>query len=821
MFDRVLHDLRFAVRQILRHPGFSALLILTVTVAVGANVAIFSVLEGIVLRPLPYPEPDRLVAAWNTPKGERWYQPFSPPDYFDVRAQTTALEEFGVISIRWYNLAGEGEPVRVRGGLCTASLLDLLGVPPAQGRIFTEQEEEEGKNRVVVLSHGLWQSHFGGEPDVVGRQVLVNGENHQVVGIMPESFRSPTPWGGRDQARLWVPAVLSRDDDHRSSHWLGAFGRLRDGVSPEAAEAELKTIAAQLQVAYPNSNALTDMWIQPMMERTLGGISSALVFLLVIVGLVLLIACANVASMLLARAMNRASEFAIRASVGAGIRGLVGQLLTESLLLCLIGGMAGVVLAYWGVGTLKGVMPESIPRALGIEVNLQVLVFAILVTAFTGLLVGLAPALFASRTDLAEVIKHGRHSRGGGAKRNRFLSGLVAAQLAMGFVLVNAAVVMGVSYKNVMDQPTHFATDEVLVTSISLAGPAYEEPEQRRAFYEELLSRARGFPGVVQAGLTSKLPLRGGSNGGVLVRDQVFDPEVRRQMVEYSFVDFGYHEAMGIDLLAGRLFDQRDMDLAAAQAPADSAVVELPLVINRAMAEGHWPESEALGELVRPDGNRAWWRARVVGIVENVRQWGPTRRPLPEMYFPHTSELWGPIWGQLIVRTAGDPSVLAPAIREAVREIDPTIPITAPFTMGKVLHDSTASRRFSMLLVGLFAATALLLIITGTYGVVSYSVSQRTHEIGVRITLGAEKRRVAHLFLARTGILFLAGLGAGLFGSFAASALTGSMVYGISPLSPVHLAGAAGVMILVTTAATMVPVWRATTVDPLEALREE
>jgi putative ABC transport system permease protein len=249
MFDRVLHDLRFAVRQILRHPGFSALLMLTVAVAVGANVAIFSVLEGIVLRPLPYPEPDRLVAAWNTPKGERWYQPFSGPDYFDVRAQITALEEFGVISIRWYNLAGEGEPVRVRGGLCTASLLELLGVPPAQGRLFTEEEEEEGKNRVVVLSHGLWQSHFGGEPDVVGRQVSVNGENHEVVGIMPESFRSPTPWGGRDQARLWVPAVLSRDDDHRSSHWLGAFGRLRDGVSPEAAEAELKTIAAQLQVA--------------------------------------------------------------------------------------------------------------------------------------------------------------------------------------------------------------------------------------------------------------------------------------------------------------------------------------------------------------------------------------------------------------------------------------------------------------------------------------------------------------------------------------------------------------------------------------------
>ncbi|MGD8868452.1 MAG: ABC transporter permease, partial [Gemmatimonadales bacterium] len=723
--------------------------------------------------------------------------------------------------IRWYNLSGGGEPVRVRGGFCTASLLKLLGVPPARGRLFTEEEEVEGKNRVVVLSHGLWQSQFGGAPDVVGREISINGETHEVVGIMPESFRSPTPWGGRDEARLWVPAVISHDDARRSSHWLGAFGRLAEGVTLQTAEAELNAIATQLQQAYPDTNARTEMWIEPMMKRTLGGISSALVFLLVIVGLVLLVACANVASMLLARGMIRAPEFAIRASLGAGKRGLVRQLLTESLFLSLLGGAAGVVLAYWGVGALKAVMPESIPRVSGIEVNRQVLFFAIVITGLTGLLVGMAPSLFASRTDLAEVIKHGRLSRGGGGKRNRFLSGLVASQLAMGFVMVNAAVVMGISYRNVIDQPTHFATDAVLVTGISLAGPAYEKPEQRRTFYQELLSRVRGFSGVLHAGLTSKLPLRGGSNGGVLVRDQVFDPEIQRDLVEHSFVDYGYHQAMGIELLAGRLFDRRDMDMAVAQASADSSVMELPLVINRAMAEGHWPESDALGQVVRANGAKEWWRGRVVGIVENVRQWGPTSRPLPEIYFPYTAEVWGPIWGQLIVRTAGDPSILAPAIREAVREIDAAIPITTPFTMRKVIRDATASRRFSMLLVGLFAATALLLIITGTYGVVSYSVSQRTHEIGVRMTLGAEKMRVARLFLARAGILFLVGLGVGLLGSFAASAFTGSMVYGISPISPLYLAGAAGVMILITVGATIVPVWRATAVSPLEALREE
>jgi predicted permease len=821
MSDRLIQDLRFALRQLIRHPGFSVLLILTIAVAIGANVAIFSVLEGIVLRPLPYAEPDRLVAVWETPPDGRWYQPFTSPDYFDVREQSESLAEFGVLTHRWFNLAGGGEPVRVRGAYCTASLLELLGVPPARGRLFTEDEEAEGDHRVLVLSHGLWQSQFGADPDVVGQQVNVNGEPWEIVGVMPESFRFPTPWGGRDDSRAWAPLVLSRDDALRSRHWLGAIGRLAEGITPDDGEAELAVIAAQLAEAYPDTNSRTRMWIEPMMQRTLARVRSALFFLLAIVGLVLLVACANVASMLLARGMNRAPEFAIRASMGAGGRGLVRQLLTESFLLSGIGGIGGVLLAYWGVGTLRTLIPESVPRAVGIGVNPQVLAFAVVVTVVTGLLVGLAPSLLASRTDLAEVIKHGRLARGGGASRNRFLSGLVALQLALGFVLVNAAVILVVSYGNVMEQPTNFGTDEVLVTSISLVGPAYETPEQRRAFWEELLVRARGLPGVVHAGLTSKLPFMGGTNGGVLVRDEVFDPQVQIRLVEQSFVDDGYHAAMGIGLLAGRTFDQRDMDAAAVMAGADSAVVELPLIVNRTMAEQAWPESDALGELVRPESAIEYYRARVVGIVEDVRQWGPEQGPLPEIYFPHTAEVWGPVDGRLVIRAAGDPSALAPVIRQAVREIDHGIPVTAPFTMASLVHDSTAGRRFSMLLVGLFTATALLLIVAGTYGVVSYAVSQRTHEIGVRMTLGADKARVVRLFLRRAAVLLATGLVVGILGALAASTLTRSMVYGISALSPMHLAIAAAVMILIVLAAILVPVLRATGVDPLTALRVE
>ncbi|MBT8395351.1 MAG: ABC transporter permease, partial [Gemmatimonadetes bacterium] len=561
MFDRSSRDLSFAVRQIRRHPAFSFLLILTVAVAIGANVAIFSVLEGIVLRPLPYPEADRILAVWETPsQQDRWFQPFTGPDYFDVREETRTLEEFGVIHLRYVNLAGQEEPVRLRAGAMTASLFQLLGIQPAQGRFITEEEELEGNHRVVILSHGLWQDQFGGQGDVVGRQVRVDGEPFEVIGIMPPGFRAPTPWGGRDQTRAWVPLVLPRDGSGRGSHWLGAYGLMEEGITPEEVEAELNVIAERLSEAYPDTNAMTTMWVQPMMARTLGGISSVLIFLLIIVGLVLLIACANVASMLLARGMSRASEFAIRASLGAGRKGLVRQLLTESLLLSVVGGSIGILFAFWGVDTLKAVMPDSVPRLSAISVNLPVLGFAAGVTLVCGILVGLAPSLFASRTNLSEVIQHGRASRGGGAVRNRFLSGLVMVQLAIGFVLVNAALVLSVSYSNVVEQPMNFATDEVLVTDVSLGGPAYEEPHLRRAFWEELAERARGFPGVIEAGITSKLPLRGGTNGGVLVRDMVFDPTVQDYLVEYSFVDHGYHEAMGIPLLSGRLFSQQDME---------------------------------------------------------------------------------------------------------------------------------------------------------------------------------------------------------------------------------------------------------------------
>lgn len=817
MLDRLRQNLRFALRQISRHPGFSALLVFTIAVAIGGNVAIFSALEGIVLRPLPYPESHRLVAVWETPEGEGWNQPFTGPDYLDVREQSETLQEFGVVTNGLYNLAGNEEPVRIRAARCTASLLELLGVPPLHGRLFTEEEEFEGNERVLILSHGLWQDQYGGDVEAVGRQVNMDGEPWEIIGVMPEGFRSPTPWGGRDNARIWVPLVLPRDGSGRGSHWLGGFARLAPGITQEEADAEVKVLALQLADAYPDTNARTRMLVEPMMARTLGGISSTLVFLLVIVGLVLLIACANVGSMLLARGMNRSSEFAIRASMGAGKKGLIGQLLTESLALAVLGGLVGILMAFWGVDAIKAVMPESIPRGQLIRVNGTVLAFASGVTVLTGLLVGLAPALFASRTNLAEVIKHGRASRGG--SRSRLLSGMVITQLAVGFVLVNAAVVLAVSYANVLNQTNNFSTDEVLVAQLPLAGPAYEALDAKKAFYDQLLQRIRAVPGVQLAGLTSKLPLEGGSNGGVLVDDQVYDPTVHSGLVEYTFVGVDYHEAMGIPLLSGRTYDDRDMSMAADQAQEDDGFLEIPVVINRAMAEKYWPEKDPLGEFIRPNSREEYFRAEVIGVVENVRQWGPESDAIPEMFFPYTGEVWGGWEMILTVNAQGNPESLTPSIRGVIRELDAALPVPAPYTMARVLERRTAGRRFSTLLVGLFALTALVLIIAGTYGVVAYAVSQRTHEIGVRMTLGADGGRVAALFLRRLGFMVVPGLGVGLLGAWAGTRLTGSLVYGISPLNPGYLLGAAAIMILVAVAATAVPVRRATGVDPLEALR--
>jgi putative ABC transport system permease protein len=656
-------------------------------------VAIFSVLKGIVLRHLAYQQPERLVAVWETPPDKDWYQPFSSRDYLDVREQARSLEEIGVLRTRWFNLAGQAEPARVVGAACTPSLLKLLGVAPAQGRLFAEDEQVEGNHRVLILSHELWQAQFGGQPDVVGRWISVDGEPYAIVGVMPESFEFPTPWGGRDESRLWAPLLLPREDSARGNHSYGAVARLAEGVTPEKAAVELRGIAVRLAEAHPDTNARVTIRVEPLMRRTLGGIRSALTFLSVVVALVLLVACANVASMLLARGTQRMPELAVRASIGATRGRLVRQLVTESSVLCLLGGLGGLLLAQWAVTGLKAILPGTVPRVAGIRMDPTVLGFAVLVTVATGLFFGLAPALVSSRTNLVSNLA-GRPGRAGGRSRNRFLSGFVVAQLAIGFVLVNAAALLVASYDKVVSQRLNFETEKTLVAGISVSGPAYEEPQPRLAFFQQLRERLRALPGVVAVGLTTKLPLRGGSNDSVLVRDQVFDPSKERELVEYSFVDDGYHQAMGIGLVAGRLLEQGDLDRASAGAGLDRSPVELPVVVNRTMAERLWPGESAIGKVVRNNEAEESYRARVVGVVEDVRQWGAEREALSEMYFPYTAEVWGPGWAArsklVVTRGASSPASGRPCVRSTPASPLPTSP---PWTRWSISRRATGASR--------------------------------------------------------------------------------------------------------------------------------
>ncbi|MGD8868304.1 MAG: FtsX-like permease family protein, partial [Gemmatimonadales bacterium] len=549
---------------------------------------------------------------------------------------------------------------------------------------------------------------------------------------------------------------------------------------------------------------------------------SFLVLLLAIVGLVLLIACANVASMLLARGTTRMSELAIRASMGASRGRLVRQLMTESMLLSVLGGLLGVLLAGWGVEVIKTRIPPYIPRVEGIRVDGDVLLYAILLVAVTGLVFGLLPALLGSRTDLIGALKEGRGSQASGRKHNRILGALVVAQLATAFVLANGAGLLIVSYLNVLDVPRGFDTDPVLVAGISTNGPRYEETDQRVAFWDELIARVEALPGVEYAGATNKLPMSGGNNGWILVEGETYDPEARHPLVEYSYVSPDYFAAMGISLLSGRLLDERDRmtrDVGQEDSGAGIAPESGGIVVNQAFVDRYWPEESGLGRRVRENSEPARWSATIVGVVENVAQWGVEYRPLPEIYFHYNSQVWTTT--QLVARATGDPLALTPAIRQILHELDSQVPLAGVRTMGDELHEATERRRFFTFLVSLFAVTALILVVAGSYGVMSYYVSRRTHEIGVRVALGADSHKVLRMFLSHGLLLFAIGLAIGLGGSLAAVQLISNMVFGISPYSPWFLGQGALAMVAIALGAISVPVFRATRVDPNDALRAE
>jgi len=817
--DEIRQDTIYALRTLWKAPGFAAVAVLILAIGIGANVAIFSMLKGIILRPMPFPDPDRIVAVWETEKGRRWYQPFTSPDYYDMLDQNSSFEEFGIYTFRWANVMVDNEPERVRGVITTASILRALEMPPLYGRLFGDDEESEDRNNIVILGYDYWKRRFHSDPGIIGERIILNRESYEVVGIMSDEFEFPSPWGRAEDVTFYCPYEFSRTEG-RGSHWLASLGRLKDGVTVEQAEADLKVIAANLSAEYPDTNTLVDVWIDPLMRRALGGLTGTLISLLIVVGFVLLIGCANIASMLLARGAARQTEVAIRASLGAGGHRIIRQLLTESMLLSILGGIGGVLLALWSLGTLKGLLPPTIPRIEGIIIDGWVLFFAFIIMSVTGIIFGLAPALFAARTNLAGTLAGGGGSRTGGRRRNRMLSGLVIVQLAVALMLVNAAILLFVSFVNVTRVPQGFDTENILIVSLETTGTAYEETQSRFNFWDLLLARVGAAPGVVAVGATTKLPTRGGTNGSVLVDGEIYDQEVQRPLVELSYVTPGYFEAMGIDLIKGRTFESGEMIIIS---EADEFITGLNgiTVVNQAFVDRYWTEveTEPIGQVIRQNSAVPQWSSSVIGITEDARQWGMTYPTLPERYVPFS--LTSRMGAYLVMRTERDPNTFISIVREAVREIDPLIPVDTFWTMEEMVRQRMQGARVTTLLIGLFTIIAVLLATAGTYGVMSFRVTQRTQEIGIRVAFGASRKQIVWHFIRQGLRLTLVGGGVGVWCAISFMIILSSQIFGIQAAQLLYLL--VGILLLAAMMfmATALPAMRATRVDPVKALQSE
>ncbi|MDQ3803685.1 MAG: ABC transporter permease [Acidobacteriota bacterium] len=808
--ETLWQDLRYAARTLRTRPGFAAVAVLTLALGIGANTAIFSVVNAVLLRPLPYEDPERIVriGGTNQRRGAALGS-FSPQDFFDWRERANVFEALAAYDGWSPSLTGAGEPERVEAARVSPGFFGVLKVSPALGRDFLPAEEQRGNHLSVILSHPFWQRRFGGDPRVIGRSLTLNGHGYTVVGIMPAGFAGPKFTGGDfEQAELWAPFAPDLSQWTRDGRSVdAAIARLKPGVSLAQAQAELDAIAAQLQRQYPDTNAGIGAAAASLHEQAVGAIRPALLTFLVAVGLVLLIACANVANLLLARAAARQKEIAVRMALGAGRARIVRQLLTESVLLAGLGGAAGLLLALWATSLLVALGSDAIPRPDEIAVDARVLGFTLGVSLLTGIAFGLAPALAASRPDLNETLKEGGRSQTFGRGRKRVRGVLVVSEVALSLLLLIGAGLLVKSFVRLRRVDPGFDPRHVLTMNAFLPGARYPEEWQHAAFFEKVLERVRALPGVESASVVSNLPVSGNYDRiSLYVEGQT--PAAREDIpdAERYMVDAEYFKTMRIPLLGGRPFNDRDT----AEAPP-------VVIVNESVARRFWPGESAVGKRVRTDPSRPW--LTVVGVVGEVRHYSLEAAPNMQLYLPHRQ-----VPSQVMtfaVRSAGDPGAQAAAVRGQVWAVDKDQPVYDVRTMGQLLSESLAQRRFTMLLVGVFAGVALLLAAVGLYGVMNYAVAQRTHEIGIRMALGAQRGDVLRIMLGQGMALTLGGVGLGLVAAAGLTRVLESLLYGVSALDPAVFAGVTFILIAVAFLACCIPARKATRVDPIVALRYE
>ena len=796
-------DFRLSLRALLKSRGFATIAILTLAVGIGATTAIFSVLQALVISPFNFPASERLVHVWS---GEDWS--LSPADSLDLHEQSTSFSAFGVYRPQSVNVGRENAQ-SVRGAKGTSGVLRALGVRPLLGRLFEPSDDAKGAPPVVIVSHSLWQQLFAGDPLALGRTLRLDGVDATLVGVMPDHFEFVSPWMRTSDCLLWTPLSLEEQKTQRDSHYLIGLARLRDGVTVESADAELKTLGRRLTALYPDSNTRKTFLVRPMIDDMTKDLGKQVWLLFGAVALVLLVACGNVASMLLARSARRHAEFGVRVALGASGRHLVRLALMESLVLAIAGSVLGIGFAYFGVEILRGLAPVTEARKAAINLNAAALGFALVATAFTALLAGLPPALATMRTSVASVMRSDARGSVGSRSRHRMLRGLIIAQVAVAFVLANGAVLFSTSYLKLMKENELLATDAVISAAVALSGPRYKEDSARVRFWYEFEERVRTLPGVTNVGMTSKLPLEGGSNTNALINDQTYDPTQQRMQVERSSVTEDYFAAIGLRIKKGRGLKPEDRE-------GDVRGV----VVNEALVAKAWPDKEPLGEILR--GNtpvKPWYTARVVGVVEDVKQQGADTEVQPEMYLTPEGH-WGNVTN-LVVRSSLPLGQLAPLLRRELAAIDGELALKDLRTMRDVVGTATQSQRAVAGLVNFFMATALGLVAVGLYGTLSYHVQQRTREIGVRVAIGAMKHHILRLVFTQGSGWIALGLALGLIGSVALSFTLKSVVYGMEGLTAPPLLLATAAVGLAAIVACWLPARRAARLDPLDALRAD
>ena len=797
-----IQDLRYGFRILSKRPGFTLVVAITLAVGIGANTAIFSVVSAVLLRELPYQDPSRLVTVLHDGSN-----PVAPANYLDWKAQSKSFESIAAAQVWEPTLTGQDKPEGIRSLQTTADMFGLLGVKPHLGRTFNSDEDKPGNDRVIILSDRLWQRRFNADQNVVGRQITLDGNGYTIIGVMPPSFQFAPFWA--THAEMWAPLNLAARVTDRGGQSLRVFARLKAGVTRTAAQVEMETISGRLEQQYPEFNRGLTVSVDSLHEKAIGNTRPALLILLGAVGFVLLIACANVANLMLARSAARKREIAVRTALGAGRSRIVRQMLTESLMLSVLGGGLGLLAADWGLQALLAMAPSSLPQTQQIAMDFSVFVFCAALSVGTGLLFGLVPALQTSKVNLTDSLKQGGRSATEGNGQHLFRSVLVISEVALALMLLIGGGLLFRSFLKLKTVDPGFDANNLLSVEISFAGSDESTDAKRVAFFDGITERIQALPGVTAASAINHLPVGGDVwNLGYTVEGKPQPGPGETPHAVYRVARPNYFKTMGATMLRGRDFTSRDVHGA-------SGVV----IINESLAKAVSPDGDAIGKRISLVEEINVPR-EIVGVIKDAKQGDLTTKARPEMYLPQ-SQSSGVKSMTLVVKTIGDPMKLVPSIQAEVWSVDKNLPLSQVRSMNQVISDSIGPQRFNMTLLGLFSSIAMILAIVGIYGVLSYSVTQRTHEIGIRMALGARQKDVLKLVVQQGMALAFIGVGIGLLGAFGLMRLLESLLFGVSSTDPWTFAVVASLLSFVALAACYLPARRASNVDPMAALRCE